>query len=169
MKKIILIIVFIVSLSAFSQDLSFVKNRSLLEKINNVTMFVEKSSTVRINYANDKIYIASDGNVSMTIAIFTNIGRIYKENRCVKINKNITWIIDDINNVDDKYIDKEKLKKISDCSCIVKKEKSKEMLNSVFNFYQDIDGDYFLNSLVTFDRLLYLDIEFREDLSDDDD
>ena len=168
MKKIILIIVFIKYLSAFSQDLSFVKNRSLLEKINNVIMFIDKSPTIRDNYANDKIYIASDGNIAMTIVIITNVGRIDKENRCAKINKKITWIIDDINDIDDKYIDKEKLNKISDCSCIVKKEKSKEMLNSVFNFYQDIDGDYFLNSLVTFDRLLYLDIEFREDLSDDD-
>lgn len=168
MKKIVLISILLFSSSLFSQDLSFVKNKSLLKKVNNIIKFINESSTIRTNYANDKIYIYSDGNVSMTVVIVTNVSRIYEENRCFKINERITWIIDDINDVDDKYIDKEKLNKLSDCSCVVKKEKSKEMLNSVFNFYQDIDGDYYLESLVTFDKRLYLEIEYREDLSDDD-
>lgn len=169
MKKIVLIISILTSLSLFSQDLSFVKNRSLLNKINNITTFIKESPTIRDNYTNDEIYIYTDGNVAMTIVLYTNIGMINVKNRCVKINKNTTWIIDDINDINDKFIDKNQLKKVSDCSCIVKKKKSPEMLNSVFNYVLDVDGDYLLDSLVTFDRLLYLDIEYREDLDDKDD
>ena len=169
MKTNILIICFVATINIFSQDITFVENNSLQNKIKNVLLFIEKSPTININYTSDKIFIKTNGRNFSTFILETNINKKFSENRCVKINEKVTWIIDDINDVDDEFIDKEQLKKISDCSCVVKKEKSKEMLNSVFNFYQDMDGDLFLYSLVTFDRLLYLDIEFREYTNDEDD
>ncbi len=169
MKKVVLIISILTSLSLFSQDLSFIKNRSLQQKINNVITFINESPTIRDNYTDNEIFITINGYKSMEVVLETNVNQINKQNRCVKLNERVILVIDFIDEIDDKILDKKRLDKVSDCSCVVKKEKVLEMLNAVFIYNLDEKSDYYYLYLpVTFDRLLYLDIEFREDLSDDD-
>ncbi len=152
---------------SFAQDLSFIKNESLKEKILNLNTFIYSSPTINDNYFDENIYIVSDGYNSFSFALTTKIDkkRIEPNNiKCYKLSEKVVWVISEIGKIEDKVIDKEMLNKLSNCDNLIpsnNKQKSiPEMINSSFSYEFNNYGDYVLNKLNTFDKLLFLSIEF---------
>lgn len=153
---------------SFGQNLDFVKKESLKEKIKIFQKFVKKSPTIHDNYFGETIFLLSNGYNAFAFSLITKIGvapGTLDNTRCYKLNNNLVWVIDEIHKIDDSIIDKKRLDKISNCNDLLPSEKKQkripEMINATFSYEFNERGDYFLDRLNTFDKLLFLNLEFE--------
>jgi len=158
-----------------SQNLDFIKNESLKEKLENVVTYIEKSETIQTNYRSWRgynIYIVSDiyPKYSFEFRLETSINKDFITSKCIKINDYITWVFYDncpmegLCDLDETIFDISLLVDVGDCTnCIVSKRENKNiipMINTSITYRKTEDGDYLLNGLLACDSTLFLSIEF---------
>lgn len=174
MRNFILFIMLLNFSNLNCQNLDFVKNESLIIKLQNIVSFIEKSETIQTNYRSyekNNIYIVSEINPFFEFVLLTSLNKNFKNSKIVKLNDYIFWIL--VDNcpkiidckIDDLIFDEKLLNQLDNCNDFIVTEKEekniKPMLNSVFEYEINNNNEYLLNGLSTFDALLFLSIEFK--------
>lgn len=178
MKKYLILFFFSISYFIFSQEMNLnkiFKNENLAKKINVISKFIDKSSTIHYNdYNSEPILITmipinieynNDRIKNLTFDIIIQRLNAIKEisnEKCFKISDDKYFLLSPfqkpikglLNNYDSTEYD---------CNKVLPRSSSKnekQLPQSFFTFYLDENGNVYLYELATFDPLEYLNLEY---------